>query len=228
MSKERRNIMKKRLTVMLFAVLMVMMFALPIHAAVKITPSTTYINVLKGKTVSIKINTSKKVKWQIHDTSVAKIISKSRYAVKVKGLQKGTTPITVTVNGLPYTRHITVWNAGELLTKTYRKIGSGVAYITIGNTDSRGGKIPTAGFGDYFIKIDCFNFKKTERLYIYIDRRVYTSAMVGGKTEFHTSIGGNSDNMSSGTHTVEFIQYKDGNPNKSPIFYRKVKYKAIG
>lgn len=108
-----KKIIKNTVSVLLFALVMVVVTPQPAQAAVKINKTSETLFV--GQSVQLKVSgTSKKVTWKSSNQKVAKVSSKG----KVKAVKRGSATITATVSKKSYKCKITVNSTFKLDAKS--------------------------------------------------------------------------------------------------------------
>ena len=204
--------------------------AIPVSAKVKISP--TKVVLIKGEKQKLKINTKKKVKWSSKNKRIATVSKKGVVTAK----KKGTTTIYATVGKKKYERKVTVYNAGEYLKGKYKNIVSDdVIYLRSGAGDSKNGNIPTfyspkppKGYTNgrsIGVDITEQNPDDIHPYWTYIDHiRVSIDTVAIRSTMSHYI---QWDALKNGKHIVEVVQYKDDDPKKEVILYKKMYYKVV-
>ena len=199
----------KLLTVFLLAVTLGVFGNLEsVNAKSKIKISNSKITLTVGQSKTLKVKgTKKKPQWSSSKKSVATVSKKGKVVAKKTGRKNNVS----STNRSPYLK-----NQGDF--------GTGNFYIYLASGTSENGKIPVLlinkgtpfGYVDYYIT----DLTEETPVKIYIDGKKVDETYVNYGAQASLMVTGNQ--IKSGTHYVEAVQYKNGNIS----FYRLAKYKV--
>lgn len=219
----------KLLTVFLLAVTLGVLGNLEsVNAKSKIKISNSKITLTVGQSKTLKVKgTKKKPKWSSSKKSVATVSKKGKVVAK----KTGSATITAKIGKKKYKCKVKVIQKSKVNSdnrspylKNQGDFGTGNFYIYLASGTSENGKIPVLlinkgtpfGYVDYYIT----DLTEETPVKIYIDGKKVDETYVNYGAQASLMVTGNQ--IKSGTHYVEAVQYKNGNIS----FYRLAKYKV--
>lgn len=85
---------KKTLALLITGIILINSFNCTTAQSAKVKLSKTNLNIKTGKTFSLKVSGTKKVKWSVNKPSVAKLSAKKKTSVKITGAKAGRATVT--------------------------------------------------------------------------------------------------------------------------------------
>ena len=217
--------MKKRKWLLLIATLIAVL-SLPVtaNAAVKLNKKKASIYVRQTLQLNVT-GTKKKVKWSTSNKKIATVNQKG----KVTGRKVGKAIITATVSKKTLRCEVSVSKAGETFPSGVKNMGDGHVEIYTPGGSSENGNKPTIYLNKIDmisgLDIDIYDVATDTPCWIYVDGKKRSVQSVGFKLQLGLSIDGNE--IKSGTHRVDVVQFRNANPLSEVIMHRVRYYKIV-